>query len=88
MMDAASGFEVERLDAYAEQFESLSATIGDEVTKAIDSVSNFDISSLGISEKIDSVTSLLSDSAEKFKKSLEGMGFDLGSLGEMKLDVI
>ena len=67
MMDAASGFEVEKLDAYAEQFESLSATIGDEVTKAIDSVSNFDISSLGISEKIDSVTSLLSDSAEKFK---------------------
>ncbi|WP_146249970.1 hypothetical protein, partial [Fibrobacter sp. UWR1] len=67
MMDAASGFRVEKLDAYVEQFESLSATIGDEVTKAIDSISSFDISSLGISEKIDSVTSLLSDSAEKFK---------------------
>ncbi|MCQ2091997.1 MAG: LEPR-XLL domain-containing protein [Fibrobacter sp.] len=67
MMDAATSFEVEKLDAYAEQFESLSATIGDEVTKAIDSISSFDISSLGISEKIDSVTSLLSDSAEKFK---------------------
>ncbi|PWJ64085.1 hypothetical protein BGX12_11659, partial [Fibrobacter sp. UWR4] len=40
MMDAASGFRVEKLDAYVEQFESLSATIGDEVTKAIDSISS------------------------------------------------
>jgi len=70
MMDAATGFDIEKIDEYTKQFESISSTVGDEVYSAVSSISEFNASALGITENVASFTDLLADSAESFKSTI------------------
>ena len=62
MMDAASGFEVEKLETYVDQFISASENIGSDITSAIDNIVDFNASSLGIADGVSTFSSLLEDS--------------------------
>ena len=70
MMDAATGFDVQRLDDYATQFDSVALSISDYVSTAIDSVSNFDVSKLGVAQNSASFISMLDDTANGVKSAI------------------
>ena len=70
MMDADSGFDAEHLDDYAEQIESISGNIGEQVSAAVDSIDGFDASKLGLSEYAGSFTTLFGESVDNLKTTV------------------
>jgi len=70
MMDAASGFEVEKLETYVDQFISASENIGSDITSAIDNIVDFNASSLGIADGVSTFSSLLEDSVGDFQTKI------------------
>ena len=70
MMDASAGFDVEKIDDYAVQFENIAASIGNEVSTTIGNVVEFDVSKLGISDNISSPVALFEDISGSFKDAV------------------
>lgn len=70
MMDADSGFDAEHLNDYAEQIESISGNIGEQVSSAVDAIDGFDASKLGLSEYAGSFTTLFGESVDNLKTTV------------------
>ncbi|PWJ58102.1 MULTISPECIES: LEPR-XLL domain-containing protein [unclassified Fibrobacter] len=70
MMDAATSFEVEKIETYVDQFASVSETIGNDITSAIDNIVDFNASSLGLTEGVETFSSLLEDSVGDFQTKI------------------
>lgn len=70
MMDAASGFEVEKFDTYVDSFESISSKLGEGLSKTLDNVEKIDSADLGLTEKFDSFTALLGKTSETIKSEV------------------
>lgn len=89
MMDAASGFEVEKLETYVDQFISASENIGSDITSAIDNIVDFNASSLGIADGVSTFSSLLEDSVGDFQtKIVNGVKYILTeSLDRAKTEI-
>ena len=70
MMDADSGFDVERLNDYAEQIESISGNMGEQVSAAVNSIEGFDASKLGLAESVGSFTTMFGESVDTLKTTI------------------
>ncbi|WP_290737932.1 calcium-binding protein [Fibrobacter sp. UBA3718] len=70
MMDADSGFDAEHLNDYAEQIESISGNIGEQVSAAVDSIDGFDALKLGLGEYAGSFTTLFGESVDTLKTTI------------------
>ena len=51
MMDAASGFEADKIDTYVESFASISTELGEGFSKTLENIEKFDFAELGLTEK-------------------------------------
>lgn len=51
MMDASAGFDVEKIDAYASQFEAIATTISKNASSAIEYFNEVDVSNVGVPKK-------------------------------------
>ena len=70
MMDADSGFDAEHLNEYAEQIESISGNIGEQVSSAVDAIDGFDASKLGLGEYAGSFTTMFGESVDNLKTTV------------------
>ena len=70
MMDADSGFDAEHLNEYAEQIESISGNIGEQVSSAVNSIEGFDASKLGLAESVGSFTTMFGESVDSLKTTI------------------
>ena len=68
MMDASAGFDVEKIDDYAVQFENIATSIGNEVSTTIGNVVEFDVSKLGFSDNISSPAALFENASESLNE--------------------
>ncbi|MCQ2125196.1 MAG: hypothetical protein MJZ25_13530 [Fibrobacter sp.] len=51
MMDAASGFEADKIDTYVESFVSISTELGEGFAETLENIEKLDIAELGLTEK-------------------------------------
>ena len=71
MMDAApAAFDVEKLEDYANQFANVADSIANKASEAISAVTEFDVSSLGVTQNAANFVSMLGDSADQFKSGI------------------
>ncbi|WP_290730139.1 MULTISPECIES: LEPR-XLL domain-containing protein [unclassified Fibrobacter] len=70
MMDADPGFDVEHLNDYAEQIESISGNMGEQVSAAVNSIEGFDASKLGLAESVGSFTTMFGESVDTLKTTI------------------
>lgn len=70
MMDAASGFEADKIDTYVESFASISTELGEGFSKTLENIEKFDFAELGLTEKFDSFTALLGKTSETIKSEV------------------
>ena len=70
MMDASAGFDVDKIEEYASQFESIASTVADNVYTTVGSVAEFDVSNLGVLDNIESPIALFSESGDLFKTTI------------------
>ena len=70
MMDADSGFDAEHLDEYAEQIESISSNMGEQVSAAVNSIEGFDASKLGLVESVGSFATMFGESVDSLKTTI------------------
>ena len=68
MMDASAGFDVEKIDAYASQFEAIATIVSEKASAAIESFNEFDVKNIGIpSTEIKKPIFLFAESSAEFK---------------------
>ncbi len=70
MMDASAGFDVEKIEEYESRFDVIADAVAENVVSSIGSFTEFDVSKLGIYDKIDSPIALFSDLEESFKSDI------------------
>ena len=70
MMDASAWFDVDKIEEYASQFESIASTVADNVYTTVGSVAEFDVSNLGVLDNIESPIALFNESGDLFKTSI------------------
>ena len=70
MMDAATGFDINRIDEYKNQFADVADSIANNVSSAVAAVTEFDVSILGIAQNAADFVSMLGDTADQFKTEI------------------
>ena len=70
MMDAATGFDIDRIDEYKNQFADVADSIANNVSNAVAAVTEFDVSNLGITQNAVDFVSMLGDTADQFKTEI------------------